>query len=459
MIQLHDWLLAHGLIMYPSSPSSGSSILPAPSPVTLYPTPFPRAQFEKAIAAQPHFNTLYARVAADPEFLKNVMGPLMAADPDFTGRLWSLYLEAKHELRQKLSLGLVRSDYMLDLDAQIKQIEYNSISVSFGGLSPKVAELHRFLNRTEYRNKFDGSSLVASQSAEKLARGLYEGDLAYRRQQLKENTAVLFVVQENERNVFDQRHLEYALLSNHGVRAIRKTFKEAQQAAQINEETGVLVVDGLEISVVYYRTGYAPTDYADDADWELRLALEKSLAIKCPTILSQLSGAKKVQQILTDKEVLAQFLDPESSAVVSDTFVEIYPLDTSEKGQKGRKLALELPGKYVLKPQREGGGNNIYKEDIPGYLRSISESEWEGYVLMELIETPRHVNTVVRHSDVHAEVEIVSELGVFGYVLWEENGNILVNGAADYLLRLKFSNSDEGGVAAGFGCLDSVYLV
>lgn len=51
---------------------------------------------------------------------------------------------------QPLQLGLFRSDYLLHQlspsdDLSIKQVEFNTISSSFGALSTKVSELHRYL--------------------------------------------------------------------------------------------------------------------------------------------------------------------------------------------------------------------------------------------------------------------------------------------------------------------------
>lgn len=37
------------------------------------------------------------------------------------------------------------------------------------------------------------------------------------------------------------------------------------------------------------------------------------------------------------------------------------------------ELALREPGKFVLKPQREGGGNNLYGDEVADALRSWSE--------------------------------------------------------------------------------------
>lgn len=52
-------------------------------------------------------------------------------------------------ISQDLSLGLFRSDYMVHKDPEssnarptIKQVEFNTIASSFGGLSAKVSQLH-----------------------------------------------------------------------------------------------------------------------------------------------------------------------------------------------------------------------------------------------------------------------------------------------------------------------------
>jgi hypothetical protein len=52
------------------------------------------------------------------------------------------------KFKQHLSLGLFRSDYMVhqgDPDATplIKQVEFNTIASSFGGLSSQTSNLHK----------------------------------------------------------------------------------------------------------------------------------------------------------------------------------------------------------------------------------------------------------------------------------------------------------------------------
>ena len=55
--------------------------------------------------------------------------------------------------------------------------------------------------------------------------------------------------------------------------------------------------DGNEVSVCYFRAGYTPNDFHDEKDWDSRLLLERSKAIKCPNVYYHLAGTKKVQQV------------------------------------------------------------------------------------------------------------------------------------------------------------------
>lgn len=137
----------------------------------------------------------------------------------------------------------------------------------------------------------------------------------------------------------------------------------------------------------------------------------------------------------------------------------MYPFDTSAEGLKARHLATSNSEAYVLKPQREGGGNNIYRSAIPLFLRSLpDESYYNAYILMELIKPPPLSNSIIREGKVITGA-VVGELGVYGTILWDAEGNILGNERAGWLLRTKGSGVDEGGVAAGYGCVDSVCLV
>lgn len=219
-----------------------------------------------------------------------------------------------------------------------------------------------------------------------------------------------------------------------------------------------------EVAVIYFRSVYDPSDFPGPESWEARYQLELSNAIKCPSILTQLAGCKKVQQVLATpgSPLMEKFVpNAETRKMLDDTFTNIYPLDESSAGLTARKLALDEQKclGYVLKPQREGGGNNIYRSSIPPFLKSIPEAHWKSYILMEIITPPPLHNIILRNGAVE-QGGVICELGVYGTCLWDQSsGKVLKNEKAGYLLRTKGDKSEEGGVAAGFGSMDSVRLI
>lgn len=467
VFDLTQFGLSIGLVMYPPAPYSNCQ--PCLAPITLFPTRFPRKHFEKSLAIEKTFNKLYATVVSEKKWLTQTIKALSVHDKDFTGKLWDCYTKAlSNGIVQDVSLALVRSDYMYDeiLD-EIKQVEFNTVSVSFGGLSPKVGQAHTYLNQKglydpSYKKAYySPDELPISESDKNLAKGLYSGVQYYNAKYLsgEQKSIVLMVVQPDERNAFDQRAIEYSLLSNHNTVCKRIDLPDVLSSIKIDYNNGNrLYYQGLEVSVVYYRSAYGPSEFEMPETWGARTTLESTLAIKCPSLLMQLSGSKKIQQLLTGKVMLEQFLTPNEAEEVYGTFCKIYPLDTSEEGELAKKLAFSRPEDFVLKPQREGGGNNIYKNDIPLFLKSIPQDEWQAYILMELIHPKNHENLILRNGEILND-GIVSELGIFGsYLFNETSGEILDNQVLGHLLRSKTSNSNEGGVAAGYGCVDNLYL-
>ncbi len=189
----------------------------------------------------------------------------------------------------------------------------------------------------------------------------------------------------------------------------------------------------------------------------------------------QLAGAKKIQQVLCEPGVLEDILlSPgrpdvgfgEGAGILTqadldklrETWIGLWPMDDSELGQEAYKMAMSEPERFVLKPQREGGGNNIYRTDIPPALNALAKAQRadgepekkEGYILMELIKPPAGVsNWLVRGGESKTrKADVVSELGVYGVMLFG-HGEELVNRVAGTLLRTKGRESDEGGVAIG----------
>lgn len=273
----------------------------------------------------------------------------------------------------------------------------------------------------------------------------------------------------------------------HGVQTVRRSFAQLHEQASLNSSpTRELFLSSptspntlTEISVVYFRAGYTPSDYPSSVEWETRTLIERSRSIKCPSVALQLSGAKKVQQVLTEPNVLNRFISDdeynfEKEELVT-TFMKLYPLDDSLLGKEALKLAYSNPERFVLKPQREGGGNNIYKHDIPAFLDELEKRDQEklkqseihgnkklqkslkepksreGYILMELIETPENCkNAMVRANELKPRIgQVVSELGIYGVCLYEDTSTPVKTprGSIDNGNNSSQSSSNNGGLA------------
>ncbi|CAG8474238.1 16335_t:CDS:2 [Acaulospora colombiana] len=148
--------------------------------------------------------------------------------------------------------------------------------------------------------------------------------------------------------------------------------------------------------------------------------------------------------------------NPQEVEKLRSCFTGLYSLDSSPEGEKTVKAALENPERYVMKPQREGGGNNVYAQDIPPILSKLTPSERSSYILMDLIQPPPMRNILLKQGEV-IEDDVVSELGVYGIIIGKGEEEI-VNEVGGHLLRTKGRETNEGGIAKGFAVLDSPLL-
>jgi hypothetical protein len=171
-----DYALSHGLVYRPWL-ATGAEVPPQASaisaPISLFPTPFPRHSYEQALKLQPLYNELYARITMDEKWLETVAKTCFwdeSGGDGFMRDLWKGWNEVRSkgvkQVRldrsprsllmmvtdsinspvQPLQLLISRSDYLLhqsDGPLAIKQVEFNTISSSFGSLSEKVSGLHR----------------------------------------------------------------------------------------------------------------------------------------------------------------------------------------------------------------------------------------------------------------------------------------------------------------------------
>ena len=165
-----------------------------------------------------------------------------------------------------------------------------------------------------------------------------------------------------------------------------------------------------------------------------------------------------MQEVLTRPGMLERFLAPsEGAAAVRDSWVCMWSLDTD--GGADANEAVRRAQELVLKLQREGGGNNVYRANIPPFVAQLPAQDRAAWVAMELIRPPRSVRAyLIRFGAGRVSARVMSELGVFGWALFGE-GREVREEQAGRLVWTKADDVDEGGVATGFSVLDSVLLV
>lgn len=418
-------------------------------PFSLVPSPVPREEFLRAMRAMPLFNRLIEAIARNPEWLHEHLEGL----DEFTSQLLAVSKRCQPP-SQQLYLGIHRSDYMLGGDDRLQQVEINTISSAFGTLAPRTRMLHSWVLGCYGDADMDDRNLPENGTLEGIVEAFYQ---AWTLQGGR--GVLLMVVNEKERNVFDQGFIEVSLWEKHRIRTIRASFADISLNFKLEPGTNIGNYLDLPVSVIYFRAGYAPNDYQTAHDWETRELLERSTAVKCPCIDYHLAGVKKVQQLLCSPEHLSRFLpDPAEQRELQAFFTTIMGLDQPLPEHILSEVR-ETPQNWVLKPMREGGGNNLYDDEVAAAFRDYSahSDQLKGYILMKKI-MPKPIPVLLVREGKAVLLPGQWELGIYGTYL-STNEQIYLNTAPGYLLRTKSASSNEGGVAAGYAVLDTPYLV
>uniref|UniRef100_A0A0B6ZT03 Glutathione synthetase n=1 Tax=Arion vulgaris TaxID=1028688 RepID=A0A0B6ZT03_9EUPU len=463
----NEWTLCNG-VSIKSGTDGAESTKAVSAPYALFPSVVPVSLLHQAKSTMVEFNRLMHKVAMDHEFLEQSLKNVIEVD-EFMGKLWKIYLEVrKSNVQQPVMLGLFRNDFMMNSlntvapgdivsadTLELKQIEFNAIASSFGGLAQQMSSLHR-LSLGLSGKSFTDKQLPENEPATGLASGMLKAWELYG----NPRAIIVFLVSPQERNEMDQRWLEFKVYDkNPSVRILRKTFVDFDQTGFLDNENRLFIGKD-EVAVIYLRDGYTAENYPSETEWNGRLKIELSKAIKCPSIQYQLVGAKKIQQELARTSALEKFIpDPKIAKSVRDTFAGQYSLDLGPEGDNAVELALAAPDKFVLKPQREGGGHNMYNAEISTFLTQHKHSkERNAYILMQRIFPWQQRNYLVKAGVPFVLSDVVSELGIYGVYIGS-NDQEIENFECGHMMRTKISGTDEGGIVAGFAVLDTPFLI
>ena len=235
--------------------------------MTLFPVLLLEQPLQTVLNFQPHINLLMHRIAHDKPFLTSTLQGAASVDP-FTRSLLNIYQQVNVE--NQLELGLIRSDYMLhqvdgkqstfeirsSAEYRYKQVEVNMQCVGLAGLSSMMKDVHNrvleFLGAEEMYRAYAKESLCLYGGG---LRWAYETYLQEHSRRNGQQPMLLIVIHDGfEFNINDQRLIEF----ESRLPAIRRSFREIGRSIEVDPATRTLMVEGREVAVVYYRTGYAP---------------------------------------------------------------------------------------------------------------------------------------------------------------------------------------------------------
>ena len=237
-----------------------------------------------------------------------------------------------------------------------------------GGLAQRATLLHRrVLARLGVAADEIERRVPTNRPIELLAEGIFRAwwvsrravtfaDVGFCRQSLgNAKAAILCVVENVNQNQLDQRFIEYELERlAPGIKIVRITLTAAfdrfvvgrppddnrrrNASLRLRQDAdGNLRFDDYEhpIGFVYFRAGYSPDHYESEREWEARLRMETSTAIKCPWIGLQLANTKKVQQVLAAPHMVERFLDDARDvAAVRATFAGLWGLEHDDESTR-----------------------------------------------------------------------------------------------------------------------------
>ncbi|MDA0288204.1 MAG: glutathione synthase [Proteobacteria bacterium] len=413
------------------------------APFSLTPYQLPSSLISQLQIHTQWSSLLFWKVAQNSDFLREILEPTAKVD-EFVRFLLSLI---PNEKRQDQQLLINRNDFLFERkengELQPLQVEFNTISASFAHLSGRVTALHQQLQQENILK----ADPLPHDAISGFASGIKETieNLGW------QDAALLMLVQPKERNWFDQMGL-FAALSQRGVRVVRATLAEVHQKGKL--KNGDLWVGPQRIGIVYFRAGYAPGDLPDEDSRSARRMLEASSAVLVPEASMQLAGTKKIQQVLAESGILSEFVPESVADQLMAYFAMMFGLEEEVEGRPARDFLAENAEQFVLKPQREGGGNNVYGAEIRDFLTSLPTSEDRAWIAMKRIEAETVESLLVVQEQAQSH-QSISELGIFGLLL-AQSGDLRINMPLGHLVRTKASNVNEGGVVAGYACLNSL---
>jgi hypothetical protein len=517
----------------------------------------------------PLVNRIVDRVARNYELLVERIGP----SDEFSAKLAEIVREVyisdapdKPKRYQTMMLGVIRSDYLLDQaaaaaaaaanksgasgdasDAAVqnggwKQVEYNTIASSFPALSTRAGLA---MQRHHYDAAAKSTVLVSTSEHDIIAalerthrafcqryseflRKLNEREAASAAGAAPIKPAIIFVMNPAERNTGDIGTLVRGLQERFGLTVAYKSLEDLDRDLTLDPETGHGIVDLNEeggkhkkvvASIFYLRSLYREDEYNFPNAWAARLKMERTMAVKCPSVPYHLTTWKTVQALLfSDSKLLDEVLLPGAGNAANRALLRTFMMEHYILAEYKRnaailplcKTALQQPGDWILKSMRESYGfisegekfqhdlgrfvelvqnggkqkkggssgadpdaagdspsNEIVADNMYGQKETVREFAGHHLLVRRIKSAPR-AGTFLRNGALVSFADLEDEVSTYGAILTDDSPAALAEGGGfpreifnhecGYLIRTKSKSQRGGGVMAGVAALAVIAL-
>lgn len=467
-------------------------------PFSLLPAMIDIGNYENLCKISKYLHKFIDGMSRDVQFLIQTLKPILTNDV-FLSRYIEIYERQLklNEFNQPISMGIYRTDYMQNADMKWGQIEINVAGVGGFFAAQKMNDLRRWsIHRYAgiclpiYNNdngkiinnhtndctndmKEDGNTrifLPNVTSFDCCVRTL--ATAAKLVHPLKPLVMIIHPI-NTETGIIDQSAIDFELFNKYNVVCIRRSMRDlCKGRIKLDVETKELIVDDVHrISCVFHhqnQTSYYLKSFENegfDNCMNVIQIIEFSTAIK-QNMGYTLMGTKIIQALYStfslDNNILYRYLEKSEAQLIQKYCFNVYCLDV--RLDKNASIVIADAQKnynnYVLKPNRDGGGNNFFDEEvkiqIDKMLMNENANALSAYILMEKIDAISFDAWFVNQRQC-SKIKSNAEVGIFSCYLASES-IIYVDEVCGSYCKTKNITANEAGIKAGNGVIDSCIL-
>ncbi|KAL3070063.1 hypothetical protein niasHT_033573 [Heterodera trifolii] len=458
------WALANGLTQRVSFFGAFSF-----APFSLFPSPFPRALFHKAVDVQKSLQLLYFRAMRDFDFLKEMHRDIIETNEKFRQMVDLTENCYKDGFKQPLIWFCQRADYMThqsEEKLELKQVEVNAGPIGGLGASSRVTMLHQHVLSMANADT-SPSALPPNHPDTMVAKTLHMGWNAFGNSE----AVILFIHAHSFDPRLNESHQvanEVERISNGQTKCVFLLLSEAVERLTRHPENFSLILDG-QILVAVLHDCYTASRATPDQLKLIFEIIEQSTAIQNSYHLA-MAHTKRMQQLFTLPGVVERFFPRSEETHMVKAIREVLTKSWSigegdEEAEEIIKKVKMNPENYVMKWNTCGspmsGKSIFFGDEIIKELDRMTNFERNNFIIMEKLRPMQVKNHFIFPDSARLNVAATPELGIFGCLLGNiEDGTVLQQFSGEaHQMKTKLASENEGGIWNGKSVYDSPLLV